>query len=72
MLAPDGSPVSHRWAVVAAGPLRVWALGDDTGECLFRDLPLGPYRLSADADDHLALTTAIASGRSPATTPVGP
>ncbi|MBC8132228.1 MAG: hypothetical protein H7X95_04540, partial [Deltaproteobacteria bacterium] len=72
LIAPDGSPVARRWVRLRAGSFQIWALTDDDGEASLRDLPAGPYRLSMDATDQLALTAAIASGKSPATTPVGP
>ncbi|MEO8215222.1 MAG: hypothetical protein ABI560_18630, partial [Myxococcales bacterium] len=72
MLAPGGAPIAGRWVRITAGVQAVWGLTDESGEATFADLPPGPYRLSTAAADQLALTSATASGRSPATTPVGP
>ena len=77
LVAPDGTPLARRWVRArrvspAAAAQTLWALTDDEGEARLSDLPAGRYALSSDGADQLARTAAIASGRSPATTPVAP
>ena len=77
LIAPDGTPLARTWVRARrlsppAAAQTLWALSDDDGEARLSDLLPGRYALSTDVADQLARTAAIASGRSPATTPVAP
>ncbi len=72
LLLPDRNPASLRWIRIHTPTLAVWALTDDRGEALVRDLPAGPYRLSTNPEAHATRTEASISGKSPAITPFVP